>query len=271
MGFGSLLSDIGNALGEAVKETGRGLINAKRTFCRALGNAIQKIGDLFNNDDIVTAGIDLEVDNPYLEKAVDLDDSNTTIQDTIDIHKMCEMVRQDVASQAKIEEDLFVTQIENDINAYIDILAGILPENVLARFDYGISDAFIDDIHNTVSDYVAQNISQDADEFVAILKIDDDTIRKQKTEEYTSMVMKNAVSQLEEKCRYKKNAVYRKMCDDMENYFENEINIMQEYKKNIMEIQRHENDVEYCENQAVSIIKDLSYMECIRTLTYANS
>ncbi|ACR73603.1 Hypothetical protein EUBELI_20458 (plasmid) [Lachnospira eligens ATCC 27750] len=35
-------------------------------------------------------------------------------------------------------------------------------------------------------------------------------------------------------------------------------------------IQEHKNDMNYYENQAIDTVKDIAYMECIRTLTYGN-
>lgn len=250
---------------------GRAVVNAKRAVCRTVGVAIEKVGEITGNIDIKFKGIEIQCNNPVLEKAVDLDDYNTSVQDTIDIHKMCEEVRLDVAAQAKKYEDDLVDQIEDDINSFIDVLSEIFPESVMEQFDYEISDAFVDDIHNTIADYVASNISQDSQEFVDILKIKNDADRAQKTDKYMKNVLKNAEIQLEKKCQNKKIAVYRKMCADLQEYFENEKNIVEEYKKNMEEIQEHINDAEYCEKQAVSIIKDLSYMECIRTLTYADA
>lgn len=250
---------------------GRGLTNAKRAVCRTIGAAIEKVGEITGNLDIELKGIEIQCNNPVLEKAVDLDDCNTSVQDTIDVHKMCEEVRLDVAIQAKKYEDALVDQIKDDIDSFIDALSEIFPENVMEQFDYAISDAFVDDIHNTVADYVATNISQDSQEFVDILKIENDADRTRETDKYMKKVLKDAEHQLEKNCRSKKIAVYRKMCTDLQEYFENEKNIVEEYKKNMEEMQIHKNDAEYCEKQAVSIIKDLSYMECIRTLTYENS
>ena len=34
--------------------------------------------------------------------------------------------------------------------------------------------------------------------------------------------------------------------------------------------QEHKNDMNYYENQAIDTVKDIAYMECIRTLTYGN-
>ena len=271
MGIGSFFSAIGDVIGDALGEVGRGLVNTKRAICRAVGTVIEHIGDITDNSDIYWAGVNLQYDNPYLEKSVDLEDSDTSVQDTINVHRICEELRQNTAVQAKMYEDELVIQIKKDINNYIDALSEIFPPNIMEQFDYGINDAFVDDIHNTVSDYVAQHISQDAEDFVAILKIQDDIVRKQKTEAYTSKIMQNSISLLEMKYRKKKIEICAKMSNDIRNYLENEKNVIEEYQKNIKEIQAHKDDAEYCGKQAVSIIKDLSYMECIRTLTYENS
>lgn len=127
---------------------------------------IEKVGEITGNIDIEMKGYEIQCNNPYLEKQVDLNSSSTSVQDTIDVHKMCEETRQQAASQARKYEDEFVDKIEEDINGFIDALSEVFPDNILVEFDYGIGDAFEDDIHNTVSDYVARHISQDSEEFV---------------------------------------------------------------------------------------------------------
>ncbi|MDO5424492.1 MAG: hypothetical protein Q4F41_12275, partial [Eubacteriales bacterium] len=128
----------------------RAVINAKRAVCRGVGKAIEKVGEVTGNVEIELKGYNIQCNNPYLEKQVDLNSSSTSVQDTMDIHKLCEKTRQQAASQAKKYEDDLVDQIEDDINKFIDALSEVFPENILAEFDYGIGDAFEDDIHNTV-------------------------------------------------------------------------------------------------------------------------
>lgn len=60
---------------------------------------------------------------------------------------------------------------------------------------------------------------------------------------------------LHNKCRDKKIAVYRKMCDDLEAYFINEKNIAEKLEKNMKELQEHKNDMNYYENQAIDTVK----------------
>lgn len=186
------------------QEFGRGIVNAKRSVCRGIGTAIEKVGDLVNNVDIELLGINIQNDNPYLDKQVDLNDSSTSVQDTIDIYKMCDDVRRQISLQAKRCEDDAVDQLRKDINKFIDILAEVFPEDVMNQFSYDISDAFEDDIHNTVSQYVSENISTDSPEFVKILNMSD-AIREEKTKEYTKKVINKALALLEEKCRDKKS------------------------------------------------------------------
>ena len=50
----------------------------------------------------------------------------------------------------------------------------------------------------------------------------------------------------------------------------NEKNIAEKLEKNMKELQEHKNDMNYYENQAIDTVKDIAYMECIRTLTYGN-
>ncbi|MDO5425890.1 MAG: hypothetical protein Q4F41_19490, partial [Eubacteriales bacterium] len=68
--------------------------------------------------------------------------------------------------------------------------------------------------------------------------------------------------------RNKKIAVYRKMCDDLESYFTNEKNIAEKLENNAKELQAHKDDMNYYKQQAIDTVKDIAYMECIRTLTY---
>lgn len=249
---------------------GKAFTNAKRAVCRGVGKAIEKVGEITGNIDIEMAGWDIQCKNPVLEKQVDLNSSDTSVQDTIDIHKLCEETRQQAAMQAKKFEDQVVDNLEDDINKFIDALSEVLPESILSEFDYGISDAFEDDIHNTVSDYVATHISQDSDDFVKILNMND-SVRTEKTDDYVKKVLNEALKQLQEKCRRKKIAVYRKMCDDLESYFSNEKKLAEEAEKNMKALQEHKDDMKFYEEQAINTVVDIAYMECIRTLTYGNS
>lgn len=249
-----------------------GFINAKRTVCRGVGDALEKIGEVTRISPIEMAGINLWADNPvYFEEAIDVNSSDTSVSDTINIHKKCEETRQVVATKAKKIEDKIVDELEGDINKFIDSLAEILPENVLAEFNYSIEKAFEDDIHNTVSDYVSVHISQSSEEFVNILKITDDSERLEKTTEYEKRILKEAMNLLKKKCQSKKIGTYRRMLDDLQTYFVNEKNIVEELKKNIEELQKHKDDICFYTEKATETVKDMNYMECIRTLTYKNS
>lgn len=252
------------------KEIGRGLVNAKRSVCRGFGSAIEKFGELVNNVDIELVGMNIQNDNPYLDKQVDLNDSNTSVQDTIDVYKACEDVKKQVSSQAKKCEDDAVDQLKSEINKFIDVLAEVFPEDVINQFSYDIEDAFEDDIHNTISQYVSKHISTDSPEFIKILNMSD-AIREEKTKEYTKKVIDDARVLLEKKCRTKKISIYRKMCNDLENYFQYERDVTKEFEKNIKAAEEHINDLEYCRKQAINLVTDISYMETIRTLTYGNS
>lgn len=248
---------------------GRAVTNIKRAVCRSVGKAIEIVGEITGNFDIEMTGWEIQYNNPYLEKQVNLNSSETSVQDTIDVHKMCEETRQQAASQARKYEDEIVDEIEEEINKFIDTLAEVFPEKIMEEFDYGIGDAFEDDIHNTVSDYIAKHISQDSEEFVEILNMND-SVRADKTDEYVKRVINEAKELLYNKCRNKKIAVYRRMCDDLESYFANEKNIAEKIERNMKELQEHKNDMNYYEVQAINTVKEIAYMECIRTLTYGN-
>ncbi len=248
----------------------KALTNVKRAVCRAAGKAIEKVGVITKNIDIEIAGWNLQCKNPVLKKAVDLNSSDTSVQDTIDVHKLCEESRNQAALQAKKYEDQMVDSLEEDINKFIDALAEIFPQNVLEEFNYGIETSFEDDIHNTVSDYVSIHISQDSEEFVKILNLAD-SVRAEKTEEYVKKVLDDALYKLQEKCKQKKIAIYRKMCDDLDDFFSNEKKIAEETENNMKELQKYKGNKEYLEKQAIATVTDIAHMECIRTLTYANT
>lgn len=248
------------------------LINGKRAACRGVGNVLEKIGEVTRISPIEMAGIDLWCDNPvYFEDAIDVNSSETSVSDTINIHKKCEETRQVVATKAKKIEDKIVDELEEDINKFIDALEEVLPENVLAEFNYSIEKTFEDDIHDTASDYVSVHISQNSEEFVNILKIADDATRLDKTREYEKRILNEAMQLLQKKCQSKKIGTYRRMLDDLQTYFTNEKNIVEELKKNMEELQEHKDDMCFYTEKATETVKDMNYMECIRTLTYKNS
>lgn len=248
------------------------LINGKRAVCRGVGDALEKIGEVTRISPIEMAGIYLWSDNPvYFEDAIDVNSSDTSVSDTINIHKKCEETRQVIATRAKNIEDKIVDELEEDINKFIDALAEVFPENVLAEFNYSIEKSFEDDVHNTVSDYVSVHISQDSEEFVNILKIIDDSERLEKTKEYEKRILNEAMKLLQKKCQSKKIGTYRRMLDDLQTYFTNEKNVVEELKKNMEELQEHKDDMCFYAEKATETVKDMNYMECIRTLTYKNS
>ena len=109
-----------------------------------------------------------------------------------------------ISLQVKKCEDDAVDQLKGEINKFINVLAEVFPEDAINQFSYDIEDAFEDDIHNTLSQYVSENISTDSPEFVKILNMSD-AIREEKTKEYTKKVINKALALLEEKCRDKKS------------------------------------------------------------------
>lgn len=244
--------------------------NAKRAVCREAGKAIEKVGEITGNVDIEIKGWEIQCNNPVLEKKVDLNSADTSVQDTIDVHKLCEETRQQAASQAKKYEDEAVDSLEDDINKFIDDLSEVFPENILDEFNYGVGNSFEDDIHNTVSDYVATHISQDSEAFVKLLNLDN-SIRKEKTDKYVKEVLNDALKKLQEKCQQKKIEVYRKMYDDLEAYFSNEKKLAEQAENNFKALQEHQNDMKFYEEQAINTVIDIAHMECIKTLTYSNT
>lgn len=250
-------------------ELRRGAANAKRAVCRGIGSAIEKIGDVTGNWAIEDFGLGLQCKNPYLEKQIDLNSTDTSVEDTINVHAICEETRNDAARQAKKYETAMFDKLQEKIDKFIDELAEIVPEDILYELDYGIGDVFENDIHNTVSEYVSKFISQDSEEFVKILNMDD-SVRAEETEQYVKKVLQAAVEKVQEKCRRKELSIYKRMLEDLENYFTYERNCTEETKKNMEKLQEHKEDMDYHKEQAIQIVEDIAYMECIRTLTYAD-
>jgi uncharacterized protein (DUF2252 family) len=90
---------------------GRVVTNVKRAVCRGAGKAIEKVGEITGNVNIEMKGIEIQCKNPYLEKQVDLNSASTSVQDTIDVHKICEETRLQAASQARKYEDEIVDKM----------------------------------------------------------------------------------------------------------------------------------------------------------------
>lgn len=249
-----------------------GAENVKRAVCRGIGKAIEKVGEITHIIDIEVAGWDIQQKNqPVYEKKVDLNDSDTSVKETLDIHKMCEETRRDIERQAREIEDDLIDALKHDIDVFIDALTeDRFPNEILSMFNYEIEDDFLDNIHNTISDYVSDHISQDDETFIAILNMDD-SVRSKETSIYMSRILDEAKELLRKKCRDKKIIVYRKMYDDIDEYLNNETILVNKTKENLEKLEENRNNVENSKRQVIMHIVDISRMECIRTLTYSNA
>ena len=246
-----------------------GAINLKRAACRAFGKTIEGIGKLLNDSTLEIKGYQIVIDNPVLKKRVDLTDSEkTSVQDTIDVHRMCEETRAQAAMQAKCYEDDIIDGIEDDINVFMDKLGEVLTEETLEEFFYSIDSSFVDDIHNTVSNYIASHISVDSEEFVSILNLPD-ADREKKTKNYVDKVLKNAKKELEKKANKKRMDIFHQIINDLDDCFSNEKKLNEEKQRIYKEMEQHRNDMEYCKKEAINTIADIDRMEAIRFLTYA--
>lgn len=79
-----------------------------------------------------------------------------------------------------------------------------------------------------------------------------------------------ATDLLKSKCQNKRIQIYKKMYSDLDDYFTNVRKLSEESESNLIELQAHQNDIEFQEKQAVATIIDMAYMECIRTLTFGD-
>lgn len=245
------------------------LKNLKSKTCNAIGVCLEKVGEITHFFSLEMLGLDMQINNP-VSKKVDVTNSNASVQDTIDVHRACEKARQEAAEQAAPIEEEYIDRIEEDIENYKNALLGVLPTEVMQGFDYSIGNDFTKELHNTVSNYVSKKISQDNDEFVKILNMED-SVRLIKSEQYIKKVLSEASTELYEKCQNKKISLYRKMYDDLDKYFSNQRKLGEEQERNYQELMAHKNDIAYQEEKAIAKIVDIAHMECIRTLTYANS
>lgn len=248
------------------------LISVGEKILDTHGKVLEKIGEITHIAPIEDLGMNIQCFNPLssLRDRIDVTDSNTSVQDTIDVHMACEKARLETEKQAQAMEDTCIESIEADINKFKDSLAEVIPEDIIRRFDYSLGKGFTDEIHSTVSGYVSGKISQDNEEFVRILNLEAE-VRKEKSEEYMKKVLAEASKELQNKCQQKKITLYRSMYNNLEEYFVNQRKIGEEQERNYRELQEHENDMAYQEKHAAKVVIDIAHMECIRTLTYANS
>lgn len=235
--------------------------------CRGVGVVMEKCGEVLNVTGLEIAGIELQCNNPYLEKQIDLTDSDTSVQDTIDVHKVCEETRLQVSKQAKIIEENIIDGIENKVNNAIDELAELLPESIIDEFYHEIGDVFENEIRDTLTSYISSHVSQDCEEFVRILNLRDST-REKETQEYMQKTLNDAQTLLRQKARKKQISIFKKMVDCLESYFCDEKNLAEETKRKLEELKKHKDDVSYLCEQATGTAVDIAYMECIRMLTY---
>lgn len=245
------------------------LKNLKSKVCNAIGRGVEKVGEITHIFSLEMAGYNMRINNPVTNK-VDVTNSETSVQDTIDVHMACEKARQEAAEQAAPMEEEYIDSIEEDIEKFKDALSEVLPMEVMQRFDYSLGNGFAKELQNTISDYVSKNISQDNEEFIKILNMDD-SIRKKKSENYINKVLDEASKELQRKCKEKRIFLYRKMYDDLDEYFSNQRKIGEEQEQNYKELKVHENDIAYQKEKAIDKIVDIAHMGCIKTLTYANS
>ena len=243
--------------------------NIVRGTARAAGTVIKKIGQLTGSDFLTCTGIELIINNPHIEKRVDLNDESTSFEDRLSVKKACDIVLEQAFNEAKPIEDKLIDNLEDKINMRIELLSEVMPEELINELEYDIDKEFEDDIHNTLSNYLSVHISSDSDEFVKIVNLDD-SVRSEKINEYIQKVKFNAEEKLKNKCIQKEIAVYRKMYQDLEQFFSNERKLDEEMKKNLNDLQEHKNDVEYLQGKRAETIIDIAYMENIRMMTYGD-
>lgn len=243
------------------------LINALVTApVKVAGFATSVFGDLVGSPEITEAGDNMMNFNlPFYEEPVDLED--TTVEDTINVQEICDQTRNEITRKFRHIEDNLIDSVKRDIDKYGDKLCDVFPKEFLYQHDYSVGKAFEDDIHSTVSDYIAKNISTDSDRFAEILKITEDGKRKSEIEDYSKNLIDKVKKILQTKCKNKKIATFRRMNEDLEDFFTNQKCLAEEKRNKLQELQKHNNDIQYLENQAINSIDDLAAMESILSLT----
>ncbi len=256
-------------IGNGLKEIGRGIENGRRYINRKVGEAIEKIGSITKIDFIETIGIDIQLNNPYLEKAVDVD-AEGDYKDLIDANALIEDIRAEAKKKGRVLENKMVDELRSDIDKYIDCLSEIFDDNTVIELGYEIENSFEDDIHNTFSGYISDNISVDSERFIEILKIQEDSEREIQAALYRDECVNKGITLLKEKCQNKKIEICRDMLKTVKRFLDEERSIAEEKKRKYTELQKKIEDSEYRKKESISTLIDLTLFECIQSLTYEN-
>ena len=96
-----------------------------------VGTVIEVIGTVTHIEPIADLGLSISIKGYELQDDLDLDNISTSVQETIDVHKMCEDVRLQADAQAKGEEDSQVHKLHDDIDEFSQALSAVLPEEVI--------------------------------------------------------------------------------------------------------------------------------------------
>ena len=231
-----------------------------------VGGAIEKLGEFTHINWIEDLGMDIKYCNNPFDRMKRTDVDSATIEETIDIGAECEKTRHSAEMQAEDIEDKCITQIEEKISK----LKKLFPEEIEKRWDYSLSDAFKDEIKDTISSYVAANISIDNNEFKEILNIKNDAERKEKGDEFTKRILREAEQKLKTKCSNKYKAVVKKMLENVKDFLEIEQNYAQKITDEEEKLRECGDDIEVKNNLIKEKIIDAATIECIRSLTYSN-
>lgn len=231
-----------------------------------IGKILESIGRVTRIEPLESAGRNLRLQSNPAEKKVDMtDERNYQTSDVIDLHSRCEAVRKEAEAKSSDLEQQCIDSIKDDVRQYRQKLEELFPEDAFRSFDYEIGDDFTQDIHSTISAYVAQKISQDNLEFLEILKKGDAT-RKQECQEYLSKVMTQAQDQLRYKCYSTKIELYRRMHAAINDYLDSQSEYIRDYEEKLTHLLDKHKHAAAQQEQIVHSLAEGEHMRCICSL-----
>jgi hypothetical protein len=233
----------------------------------AVGKALETLGRVTRIEPLEQYGKDLRIRSDPAERRLDMTDSTRyQSEDVIDLHSRCEKVRKEAAKDSKELEQRCINSIKRDVQEYRKSLEKLFDDDVFHSFDCEVDDAFVNSIRSTISSYVSQKVSQDNPEFLNILK-QPDSVRGSLSRKFLDKVMQEAWQTLYSKCYTKKAELYRRMHVAVNEYLDNQAELIRDYEKKLVRLQREQENIIGQREHIVSNLVEAEHIRCIYALT----
>ena len=262
------MGKIWDSICKGAQEVGRGVRNVARTGARVIGIGIEKLGEITHIDAIEDFGIQLQLNNPYIEKPIDVDDDGSSVEDIIAINKMIEDTREEAEEKAFPIESRMVNELRHNVNQFIDALSEVLDEGFVMELGYSIETDFQDSIHGTFSEYISDKVSLNSEAYKELLKMDDSE-RQRASKDYLDKCVEEGIAILKRKCLEEQTDIYRKMLTDLKEFFAEKRELATELKEISIDLAKHMDEAEYITNEGRRTAIQLAYWESVKTLTYS--